>query len=239
MAIDLVTALPSYISPEEHKDVSTSTPASFADIPPVLRHKQENVSVTLDPPLDGFTGDDGAGGTLYVIERCFRFHPAESLSWLTIFTSILVFLSATGRGFQVDYPSITLHAISRAAAGPSIYCQLDDPPVADATNHDEEDASKMRELVILPKDPSSRTLCFFSYLPKRSSSCPVELIFESLSLCASLHPDPNEEDEMDDDDDAFVDPGEFETFEGDAGQELSEVGKVRSDLLNNSRFNPY
>ena len=66
----------------------------------------------------------------------------------------------------------------------------------------------------------------------------VEPIFENLSLCASLHPDPDDENDMDDDD-AFVDSGEFETFTGDADQELSEVGKVRSDFLNNTRYNPY
>ncbi|EJF55842.1 hypothetical protein DICSQDRAFT_150737 [Dichomitus squalens LYAD-421 SS1] len=204
MAIDLVTSLPTYISPEEHKNISASTPASFADIPPVLRHKEENVSVTLDPPLPGFSSEDGANGALYVIE------------------SALVFLSSTGRGFQVDYPSITLHAISRAEAGPSIYCQLDEPAEADAPADEDEDASSMRELVIIPKNLSS-----------------LEPIFESLSFCASLHPDPNDEDEMDDDDDAFVDPGEFDTFNGNVDQELSEVGKVRGDFLNNNRFNPY
>ena len=47
------------------------------------------------------------------------------------------------------------------------------------------------------------------------------------------------EDEMEDDDDAFVDPDEFETFTGDTDQELSEVGKVRSDFHNASRYNPY
>ncbi|TFK82701.1 hypothetical protein K466DRAFT_603449 [Polyporus arcularius HHB13444] len=205
MAITLVSSLPTHISPEEHKTLSASTPASFADIPPVLRHKEENVSVTLDPPVDGFSAEDGAHGTLYVIE------------------SVLVFISATGKGFQVDYPSITLHAISRAEAGPSIYCQLDDAPAAEAAVQEEEDdVANMRELVIVPKDSSA-----------------LEPIFESLSICASLHPDPNDADAMDDDDDAFVDAGEFETFDGDADQELSEVGKVRSDFLNGNRYNPY
>ncbi|PIL29890.1 transporter [Ganoderma sinense ZZ0214-1] len=206
MAISVVTALPTHISPDEHKNISASTPASFADIPPVLRHQEQNVAVTLDPPLDGFSTDDAANGTLYIIE------------------SVLVFLSATGRGFQVDYPSITLHAISRATAGPSIYCQLDEPCAPDALDDDEESASHMRELVILPKDPSS-----------------LEPIFESLSLCASLHPDPNDEDEMDDDDDddAFVDPGQFETFNGDADQELSEVGKAALAHLESIIYNPF
>ena len=70
MPIELASSLPSFISSEEHKVASASTPASFADIPPVLRHKEENVSVSLDPPLEGFSAEDGANGTLYVIERC-------------------------------------------------------------------------------------------------------------------------------------------------------------------------
>ncbi len=74
---------------------------------------------------------------------------------------MLVFISATGKGFQVDYPSITLHAISRAEAGPSIYCQLDEAPAAEAAVQEEEDdVANMRELVIVPKDSSART-----YLP--------------------------------------------------------------------------
>lgn len=64
-----VTALPTFVSPEEHRNLVASTPASFNDIPPVLRHKEENVSVTLDPPLPEFSAEDCANGTLYVIER--------------------------------------------------------------------------------------------------------------------------------------------------------------------------
>ncbi|KAI0663693.1 regulator of volume decrease after cellular swelling-domain-containing protein [Cubamyces menziesii] len=207
MAVVLIDALPKYISAEEHRNLIASTPASFSDIPPVLRHKEDNVSIALDPPLDTFSAEDAANGSLYVIE------------------SHLVFMSATGRGFQVEYPRITLHAISRGEKGPSIYCQLDDTVDADTNaepQNDEEEVSDMRELSILPKDPSA-----------------LEPIFEALSYCASLHPDPGAEDEMDDDDDAFVNAEEFETFNGDHDQELSEVGRVRSDFLNNSRFAPY
>lgn len=68
----------------------------------------------------------------------------------------------------------------------------------------------------------------------------MEPIFEALSACAALHPDPT--DEMDDDDDAFIDLDEnspFETFTGADGEELSEVGRVRSDFINDSRYAPY
>ena len=58
-----------------------------------------------------------------------------------------------------------------------------------------------------------------------------------MSGCAALHPDP--EGEADGNDDAFVDASNFEVFNGDADQELSQVGRVRSDFVNSSRFAPY
>lgn len=69
----------------------------------------------------------------------------------------------------------------------------------------------------------------------------VESIFEALSVCASLHPDPADDDDMDDDNDAFIDADDsvFETFNGTEGEELSEVGRVRSNFLNDNRYAPY
>ncbi|KAI0048954.1 hypothetical protein FA95DRAFT_1490055 [Auriscalpium vulgare] len=203
-AVTLISSLPPHISPDEHRTLTASTPASFAEIPPVLRHAEENVAVSFDPPVDGLSPEATAKGTLYVIE------------------SALVFISAAGPGFQIEYPAITLHAISRADAGPSIYCQLDESVEGDAAAAD-EDASDMRELSIVPQNPAS-----------------LEPIFEALSLCASLHPDPNLSD--DDDmgaDDAFLDASAFEVFTGTEGEELSEVGRVRSDFANDNRFAPY
>jgi nucleotide-sensitive chloride channel 1A len=198
----VITAVPDFVSPEEHRNIVASTPSSFSDIRPVLRHKQENVSVTLDPPLDAFTPEDGANGVLYIIE------------------STLVFMSSTGRGFQVKYPAITLHAISRGDK-PSIYCQLDETDSSSPPDEASEDVTEMRELIIVPQDPGS-----------------LEPIFEAMSLCASLHPDPNlsDEDELDGD---FVSDIHFETLDGEEEEELSEVGRVRSDSVNNSRYAPY
>jgi nucleotide-sensitive chloride channel 1A len=67
----LISSVPTFVSREEHTTIAAETPVSFTDIPPVLRHKEENVSATLDPPLDGFSIEDGAQGTLYIIERFF------------------------------------------------------------------------------------------------------------------------------------------------------------------------
>lgn len=61
-----------------------------------------------------------------------------------------MFMSTTGQGFKVEYPSITLHAVSRAENGPSIYCQLDEgSPEAETVEDDV--VPDMRELVIVPK----------------------------------------------------------------------------------------
>ena len=70
----------------------------------------------------------------------------------------------------------------------------------------------------------------------------MEPIFEALSACAALHPDPADADDMDDDDDAFIDADEnspFETFTGAEGEELSEAGRVRSNFVNDHRYAPY
>lgn len=68
----------------------------------------------------------------------------------------------------------------------------------------------------------------------------MEPIFEALSQCAALHPDPqNLDDDMDDAFTDALDGSTFETFTGDEEQELSEVGRVRSNFVNSSRYAPY
>ncbi|KAI6155330.1 regulator of volume decrease after cellular swelling-domain-containing protein [Pisolithus tinctorius] len=197
----IITSVPSFVSPEQHSEIVRATPGSFSDIPPVLRHKEDDISVSFDPALEQFTAEDGKSGTLYVIE------------------SALVFMSPTGRGFQIPYPAITLHAVSRPqGASPFIYCQLDE--VTNDTGGDLENVD-MRELTITPKNPAS-----------------LDPIFESLSLCASLHPDPNmSEDE--DGDDAFIAGDHFETFTGEDGEELSEVGRAALEHLESIIYDPF
>ncbi|KAH9962781.1 regulator of volume decrease after cellular swelling-domain-containing protein [Lactifluus volemus] len=201
--------IPHHVSVEEHRLLTGATPASFSDIPPVLMQKVDNIRVAFDPPLDGFSPADGSIGTLYIIE------------------SVLAFQSSTGRAFKIEYPSITLHAISRGDSGPFIYCQLDEPPVTDAPPPDGEDTLEMRELSLTPQDSAS-----------------LEPIFEALSTCASLHPDPQQSDDDgsdNDDDDAFIDPDTagFDVFTGEGDEELSEVGRAALAHLESIIHDPY
>ncbi|KAI9512960.1 regulator of volume decrease after cellular swelling-domain-containing protein [Russula earlei] len=197
-AVSFIDAIPNHVSIDEHRSLTGATPASFSDIPPVLRQKVDDVRVAFDPPLDGFSPEDGARGTLYIID------------------SVLAFKSSTGRAFQIEYPSISLHATSRGDSGPFLYCQLDEPPAASLDDDDDDDTPGMRELSLTPQGVSS-----------------LEPIFEALSYCASLHPDPQESDDGDgdgdgDEDDAYVDADAtaFEAFNGEEGEELSEVGRA-------------
>ncbi|KAJ3863008.1 regulator of volume decrease after cellular swelling-domain-containing protein [Lentinula novae-zelandiae] len=193
MAATLVTSVPGFVSPEEHRIIVGSTPASFNDIPPVLRHKEESVSVTFEPSLDGFSEDDAKEGILYVLE------------------SVLIFMSNTGKGFQIEYPSITLHAVSRGDTPPSIYCQLD------------ESSAKAMEMLETQEDMDMRVL---NIVPSRVES--LDPIFEALSLCAALHPDPPGSDDEEDFDEALIDAPDdtFEVFTGTEDEELSEVGRA-------------
>ncbi|KAG9315135.1 regulator of volume decrease after cellular swelling-domain-containing protein [Chiua virens] len=195
----VITTVPVFVSPDEHRAIVASTPSSFSDIPPVLRHKEVDVSATLDPPLDGFAPEDGASGTLYIVE------------------SALVFMSSTGRGFQIAYPAITLHATSRAQGRPSLYCQLD---TTDTEDTSEKDIPDMHELTLVPSNPDA-----------------LEPMFEALSHCASLHPDTNVSD--DDDADGVVSEGQFETFDGDEGEELSQVGRAALAYLESIIDDPF
>lgn len=68
-AVSFIDAIPRHVSVEEHRTLTGATPASFSDIPPVLMQKIDNIRVAFDPPLDGFSPEDGAIGTLYIIER--------------------------------------------------------------------------------------------------------------------------------------------------------------------------
>ena len=76
---------------------------------------------------------------------------------MNILGSVLVFMSTTGAGFQIEYPAITLHAVSRGDSGPSIYCQLDESfgQVNGAPSANEDEYSEMRELTIVPKNSDS------------------------------------------------------------------------------------
>jgi hypothetical protein len=80
--------------------------------------------------------------------------------------SVLVFMSTTRRGFQIEYPAITLHAVSRAESRPSIYCQLDEHAGEAEAAASNDEMNDMRELSIVPQSASSCTFITVWYATK-------------------------------------------------------------------------
>jgi len=75
-------------------------------------------------------------------------------------------MSMTGVGFQIHYPAITLHAVSRGESGPSIYCQLDESfgQANGGPSANEDEDTEIRELTIIPKSSDSRIMSLYPLL---------------------------------------------------------------------------
>lgn len=125
---------------------------------------------------------------------------------LYITESMLIYWDASSnKGFQIDYPSISLHAISRDTTNfpqPCIYCQID------TTDNEEEDTIELR---ICPQDVSQ-----------------LGVLFNALSECQALHPGPEDQNEAEmfsiencEVDDDTGDDFEDDDFELDAAAEAT------------------
>jgi len=106
-----------------------------------------------------------------------------------------------GQGCAIDYPFITLHAVSRdkgAWPDPCLYCQLRTEEIREGIDEeDEEEEPEIPELRFVPADASH-----------------LQQMFQVFSEMSAMNPDPNdpqaedsEEDDDDDDDDDEEDNG--------------------------------
>ena len=130
---------------------------------PLSKFVAENVQLIFSPQFRDIS--DAGIGTLYVTTRQ------------------LIFLSSSNVCISIDYPTITIHAISRGendrlVRRPCIYCQLE----LGGDNGDYDVVSEMR-------------------LVPNNESCLDELFF-ALNECAALNPDP-EDDQAVEEENAF------------------------------------
>ena len=68
-SVVLIPTVQKFVSEQEYQSLIASTPSSFNDLPPVVKYQEENVAVALDPLVEGFSAEDAAKGTLYVLTR--------------------------------------------------------------------------------------------------------------------------------------------------------------------------
>jgi len=117
----------------------------------------------------------------------------EGKGVLYITTKNVIWLSNEdgNKGFSIDYPFLTMHAVSRDLSSfriPCIYCQLDQ-------EEEEEEEEEWSEVRFVPADANH-----------------LDVIYEALSKCAELNPDPARDEE-----------GEFYFNEDEVSKALSKL----------------
>ena len=132
------------------------------------------------PDTEAVLNGKGLGtGTLYIAE--------SHLSWL----------DGSGLGFSLEYPTISLHAVSRdlnAYPREHLYVMVNakfgeesKEPVADEEEEDsDDDVEPIAEFRFVPSDKSA-----------------LEAMFTAMCECQALHPDPEDEDSDDYDGDEY------------------------------------
>lgn len=158
-----------------------------------IRHEEQNTTVYINESEIG-------KGTLYITDSL--------LSWVN---------SDTQQGFSLEYPHITLHAISREEQAHPRQClyvmvdaKLDLPgvpmvqPSDSGSDNEDEDGSKITELRFAPDNTNN-----------------LEAMFQVMNQCQTLHPDP--QDSLSDEEDIYEDAEEDDAEEDDA-EEYDEVG---------------
>lgn len=137
------------------------------------------------------------------------------------FSKLTLFSHKSGTGIEIPYPAITLHAIKnfrhleKPEDDPSkfigVYMQLE---FSDSGADDDESFDPI-ELTLVPyKDQSSSEDLAIDPLNKERTNA----LFNQISACSNLNPDPRDEEEEEEDDaDRIVFEGEHETLEGFTG----------------------
>ncbi|XP_068786771.1 methylosome subunit pICln isoform X2 [Struthio camelus] len=130
-----------------------------------VRHQQPDTEAVL-------AGRGLGAGTLYIAE--------SRLSWL----------DNSGLGFSLDYPTISLHAVSRdlnAYPWEHLYVMVnakfeEDAKEAPMAEGEEEEDS----------DDDIEPIAEFRFVPSDKSA--LEAMFSAMCECQALHPDPEDED---------------------------------------------
>ncbi|KAI1437516.1 regulator of volume decrease after cellular swelling-domain-containing protein [Xylaria sp. CBS 124048] len=129
---------------------------------------------------------------------------------------LTLFSHDSGTGVEIPYPTITLHAIQHfkqpdnaAATFAGVYMQLEFP---DSTPDDDVSFEPI-ELHLVPYKAGSLD-------PLNEER--TKALFDQISACSNLNPDPRDDDEDDDEDDEFN--ADHIIFEGDVDQGVAIEG---------------
>lgn len=172
---------------------------TFSEPTEGIYHVQENTQAFLHDKCLG-------KGTVYVTEA--------NLSWCDL---------ASGKGFSLDYPTISLHAISKDTAHfphECLFCMVEGAfegeIETESDNENEEDGPPPAELRFVPDDKQT-----------------LDNMYIAISDCQVLHPD--EQEQIEEEMAGYpLDYGEeFFTSQNDQNADLTENGQATLERLEN------
>jgi nucleotide-sensitive chloride channel 1A len=100
------------------------------------------------------------------------------------YSNVILFSPGKGKGITLSYPSIALHALGSFETQTAVYLQLN-LHNAELTNSDDD--VETLDLHLIPVETASS-----------EGLNPSKALYDALSACADLHPDPNSDSEPED-----------------------------------------
>ncbi|XP_033761246.1 methylosome subunit pICln-like [Pecten maximus] len=165
----------------------------------LIRHKECDTVVNID-------GTEFGNGTLYITE------------------TVVAWQNVEGKGFSLNYPKISLHALSRdTSAFPQecLYLMVEGklPEVADPSERQDSDEEEEEE-------DQSQIITEVRFVPSDKTS--LQTLFSSMSDCQALHPDEQDTDSEAEEEEEMV------YYHGDEGYDhLTQQGQATLQHLEN------
>ncbi|KAJ3189549.1 hypothetical protein HK101_008915 [Irineochytrium annulatum] len=166
-----------------------------------------------DAPLQA-TGEIGGGTLRYAQPNCHLTFSSPDLARrmgegkgeIRVTEEKLLFVQDhNATSVAIDYPTIVIHAISRGendpvARRPCIYCQLGSAVVVDERASELRGEPTAKATEDSDAEEEGDETCEMRIVPDDAES--LDAIYQALSECATLHPDPDYVDEDENDGDA-------------------------------------
>lgn len=201
----------------------STTPTSFYSGPPVLHYHSNRSKVivlehearsvpALAPLLDIAMQQEQSGASEAEIMNggSTAQGKQKSIPDMDVYVTsdkLLLFSQSLNKGLSIPYPSISLHAIqslpepSPGDGTQGLYMQIIAQAQLDAANDEEEPESI--SLTVIPTAPALPSITSSTTTAEEdepsSEQTPVLAMFNALSTCSNLHPDPVDPDDDDED----------------------------------------
>ncbi|KAJ5626659.1 hypothetical protein N7528_004086 [Penicillium herquei] len=204
------------------------TPSSFYSGPPVLHYHSQRCKVVIlerdllaNPALNALRAQATANGTAAVDEDAEDKEIAiEGVDTWVGSEKFLLYSPTASAGVSIPYPSISLHAIQRLRVpGTETEVQGLYMQIATPTAPSEDDEEQCITLTLVPPEPSPATEPNPEDLSTEDAETetPTQQLYNAVSACSNLHPDPVEPGDEEEDENNFVSGSDLGMYQLDGG----------------------